>query len=77
MLSDPDLKDWLGNLAHTNDERRRIIVDLLRHKGEDHMIADDVADCRKALLWLDEGKVEDRPGPRSVPEALVEVEVEH
>ena len=77
MLTDADLKDWLGNLAHTNERRRAIIVDLLRHKGEDHMTSDDVADCRKALSWLDEGRVDDRPGPRTVLPELVEVEVEH
>lgn len=77
QLPDTDFRDWLENLANTNEGRRVIIVDLLRHKGEDHMTGDDVADCRKALEWLDEGKVPNRPGPKTVLPSLVEVEVEH
>lgn len=77
MLSDAELREWLENLAVTNVERRKIIIDLLRHKGEDHMTADDIADCRKAIGWLDELDIPERPGPKTVAPALVEAETEH
>lgn len=76
-LSDPELREWLENLAPTNEERKAIIIDLLRHKGEDHMSGDDAADCGKALKWLASEDIPERPGPKSIAPVLVEVEMEH
>jgi len=76
-LTDSDLRDWLENLANTNAVRRTIIIDLLRHKGEDHMSAADVCDCRKALEWLNAEHIPERPGPMHLTadtKALTEVE---
>jgi hypothetical protein len=77
MLSDADLRDWLENLANTNAARRTIIIDLLRHKGEDHMSGDDVADCRKALEWLNAEPIPERPGPIRLSADSAIAEVEH
>lgn len=66
MLSDHELRDWLENLAQTNLMRRRIIIELLRHKAEDCMSSDDAADCQKALKLLDADLVHARPGPRHI-----------
>jgi len=77
MLKDHELREWLENLAPTNEERRQIITDLLRHKGEDHMIADDIADCRKAIGWLDSDLILERPGPIRLSADSVSADVEH
>jgi hypothetical protein len=77
MLADAELRDWLENLSQTNERRKIIIDDLLRHANRDNMIEDDRLDCMKALEWLKQGVVSERPGPRLVPPALVETEVEH
>jgi hypothetical protein len=76
-LTDPELRDWLENLANTNAERRRIIVDLLRHKGEDHMSSEDITDCLKAIEWLDAEDIPERPGPIRLSADTALTEVEH
>jgi hypothetical protein len=77
MLADAELRDWLENLSQTNERRKKIIDDLLRHAVRDGMSADDHADCMKALALLKEGNIPERPGPKAVAPSLVEVEVEH
>lgn len=76
MLAEMELRAWLENLAHTNPMRRRIIIDLLRHKGEDHMTDEDTADCKKALALLEADAVSERPGPKRI-EIPAEAELEH
>lgn len=66
MLSELELRAWMENLAPSNTERRRIIIDLIRHKGEDHMSGDDATDCQKALALLEAESVPERAGPKRI-----------
>ena len=60
-MTDPEIIEWLFLLAPSNEQRKAIVAELLRHKSEDGMTAEDAYACRKGLLLLDE--------PRRVPEA--------
>lgn len=66
MLSPDELQEWIQGLAPTNEARKRIIVDLIRHANEDSMSVDDRADCRKAFGLLLTNGVPEAPGPKHV-----------
>lgn len=62
-LAEPELRDWVENLAPTNPQRRLIIKDLLRNANSDKMSLEDRQDCRKALDWIEASLVAERPTP--------------
>lgn len=66
-MTDEELIAWAEMLFDMNPmhnpkwSRTRMIQDLLDHSGEDHMAAEDKADCRRAIQLIKEGKVIDEP----------------
>lgn len=47
--------------------RKTIILDLLRHAGEDHMSSEDRTICQKALDMIEAGSVPDMTPARFLP----------
>ena len=62
-LSEPDLRDWVEQLAPSNRERRKILTNLLYHANADRMTLEDRQDCRTALLWIESGLATERAAP--------------
>jgi hypothetical protein len=75
-LSEPELREWLEELAPSNKERRSVIIDLVRNANKDSMSLDDRIDCQRALKILD-GDVPERAGPRTINPTDLEPEIEH
>jgi len=62
-MPEPELRDWVENLAPTNPERQKLLKDLLRNANSDKMSMEDRQDTRKALTWVEADLVAERPTP--------------
>ena len=55
-MTDNSILAWLSQLSHTNAERLKVVVDLLKHANGDGMTEEDRIACRRAIILIKGGK---------------------
>lgn len=59
-MTDQQIMRWLRLLSSNPAKQKRLVLDLLHYAKEDGMAKEDLVDCRRALMLLEEEEAKER-----------------